>query len=164
MAAKVRRHWFNPCRLGSRGHLGANFSLLLYTDLIKKRKPSRCSGCLTNMHSCIAIISYLYRCIFQVYSRSTSPHCTLHSELRIHHHLFIENVSNNIQDTITSHTSAHSMLVASVPSCTLSTFDWPGSIADLFASFVTFCRQKKIENWKGLTGKKTQHTHKNVGS
>ena len=36
MAAKV-----NPCRLGSRGHLGANFSLLLYTDLIKKRKPSR---------------------------------------------------------------------------------------------------------------------------
>ena len=40
MAAKVRRHWFNPCRLGSRGHLGANFSLLLYTDLIKKRKPS----------------------------------------------------------------------------------------------------------------------------
>ena len=31
----------NPCRLGSRGHLGANFSLLLYTDLIKKRKPSR---------------------------------------------------------------------------------------------------------------------------
>ena len=32
---------FNPCRLGSRGHLGANFSLLLYTDLIKKRKPSR---------------------------------------------------------------------------------------------------------------------------
>ena len=41
MAAKVRRHWFNPCRLGSRGHLGANFSLLLYTDLIKKRKPSR---------------------------------------------------------------------------------------------------------------------------
>ena len=27
MAAKVRRHWFNPCRLGSRGHLGANFSL-----------------------------------------------------------------------------------------------------------------------------------------
>ena len=42
MAAKVRRHWFNPCRLGSRGHLGANFSLLLYTDLIKKRKPSKC--------------------------------------------------------------------------------------------------------------------------
>ena len=41
MAAKVRRHWFNPCRLGSRGHLGADFSLLLYTDLIKKRKPSR---------------------------------------------------------------------------------------------------------------------------
>ena len=41
MAAKVRRHWFNPCRLGSRGRLGANFSLLLYTDLIKKRKPSR---------------------------------------------------------------------------------------------------------------------------
>ena len=41
MAAKVRRHWFNPCRLGSQGHLGANFSLLLYTDLIKKRKPSR---------------------------------------------------------------------------------------------------------------------------
>ena len=41
MAAKVRRHWFNPCRLGSRGHLGVNFSLLLYTDLIKKRKPSR---------------------------------------------------------------------------------------------------------------------------
>ena len=41
MAAKVRRHWFNPSRLGSRGHLGANFSLLLYTDLIKKRKPSR---------------------------------------------------------------------------------------------------------------------------
>ena len=41
MAAKVRRHWFNPCRLDSRGHLGANFSLLLYTDLIKKRKPSR---------------------------------------------------------------------------------------------------------------------------
>ena len=41
MAAKVRRHWFNPCKLGSRGHLGANFSLLLYTDLIKKRKPSR---------------------------------------------------------------------------------------------------------------------------
>ena len=41
MAAKVRCHWFNPCRLGSRGHLGANFSLLLYTDLIKKRKPSR---------------------------------------------------------------------------------------------------------------------------
>ena len=41
MAAKVRRHWFNPCRLGSRGHLGAGFSLLLYTDLIKKRKPSR---------------------------------------------------------------------------------------------------------------------------
>ena len=35
MAAKVRRHWFNPCRLGS--HLGADFSLLLYTDLIKKR-------------------------------------------------------------------------------------------------------------------------------
>ena len=34
MAAKVRRHWFNPCRLGSRGHLGADFSLLLYTDLI----------------------------------------------------------------------------------------------------------------------------------
>ena len=32
MVAKVRRHWFNPCRLGSRGHLGANFSLLLYTD------------------------------------------------------------------------------------------------------------------------------------
>ena len=31
MAAKVRRHWFNPCRLG------ADFSLLLYTDLIKKR-------------------------------------------------------------------------------------------------------------------------------
>ena len=25
MAAKVRRHWFNPCRLGSRGHLGAGF-------------------------------------------------------------------------------------------------------------------------------------------
>ena len=43
MAAKVRRHWFNPCRLGSRGHLGANFSLLLYTDHIKKRKPSRYS-------------------------------------------------------------------------------------------------------------------------
>ena len=41
MAAKVRRHWFNPCRLGSRGRLGADFSLLLYTDLIKKRKPSR---------------------------------------------------------------------------------------------------------------------------
>ena len=41
MAAKVRRHWFNPCRLDSRGRLGANFSLLLYTDLIKKRKPSR---------------------------------------------------------------------------------------------------------------------------
>ena len=41
MAAKVRRHWFNPCRLGSRGRLGAFFSLLLYTDLIKKRKPSR---------------------------------------------------------------------------------------------------------------------------
>ena len=41
MAAKVRRHLFNPCRLGSRGHLGADFSLLLYTDLIKKRKPSR---------------------------------------------------------------------------------------------------------------------------
>ena len=41
MAAKVRRHWFNPCRLGSRGHLDADFSLLLYTDLIKKRKPSR---------------------------------------------------------------------------------------------------------------------------
>ena len=41
MAAKVRCHWFNPCRLGSRGHLGANFSLLLCTDLIKKRKPSR---------------------------------------------------------------------------------------------------------------------------
>ena len=41
MAAKVRRHWFNPSRLGSRGHLGADFSLLLYTDLIKKRKPSR---------------------------------------------------------------------------------------------------------------------------
>ena len=41
MAAKVRRHWFNPCRLGSQGHLGADFSLLLYTDLIKKRKPSR---------------------------------------------------------------------------------------------------------------------------
>ena len=41
MAAKVRRHWFNPCRLGSRDRLGANFSLLLYTDLIKKRKPSR---------------------------------------------------------------------------------------------------------------------------
>ena len=37
MAAKV---WFNPCRLGSRGHLGADFSLLLYTELIKKRKPS----------------------------------------------------------------------------------------------------------------------------
>ena len=37
MAAKVRRYWFNPCRLGSRGHLGADFSLLLYTDLIKKR-------------------------------------------------------------------------------------------------------------------------------
>ena len=37
MAAKVRRHWFNPCRLGSRGHLGADFSLLLYTDLITKR-------------------------------------------------------------------------------------------------------------------------------
>ena len=34
MAAKVRRHWY---RLGSRGHLGANFSLVL----IKKRKPSR---------------------------------------------------------------------------------------------------------------------------
>ena len=30
MAAKVRRRWFNPCRLGSRGHLGANFSLVLY--------------------------------------------------------------------------------------------------------------------------------------
>ena len=44
MAAKVRRHWFNPCRLGSRGHLGANFSLLLYTDLIKKRKPSSEKG------------------------------------------------------------------------------------------------------------------------
>ena len=29
MAAKVRRHWFSPCRLGSRGHLGADFSLLL---------------------------------------------------------------------------------------------------------------------------------------
>ena len=29
-----------PCRLGSRGHLGADFSLLLYTHLIKKRKPS----------------------------------------------------------------------------------------------------------------------------
>ena len=41
VAAKVRRHWFNPCSLGSRGRLGANFSLLLYTDLIKKRKPSR---------------------------------------------------------------------------------------------------------------------------
>ena len=37
MAAKVRRHWFNPCRLGSRGHLGASFSLLLYTDLITPR-------------------------------------------------------------------------------------------------------------------------------
>ena len=37
MAAKVRRHWFNSSRLGSRGHLGANFSLVL----IKKRKPSR---------------------------------------------------------------------------------------------------------------------------
>ena len=34
MAAKVRCHWFNPCRLGSRGHLGANFSLLLYTDFM----------------------------------------------------------------------------------------------------------------------------------
>ena len=44
MAAKVRRHWFNPCRLGSRGHFGANFSLLLYTDLFKKRKPSRAYG------------------------------------------------------------------------------------------------------------------------
>ena len=41
MAAKVRCHWLNPCRLSSRGRLGANFSLLLYTDLIKKRKPSR---------------------------------------------------------------------------------------------------------------------------
>ena len=30
MAAKVRCHWFNPSRLGSRGHLGANFSLVLY--------------------------------------------------------------------------------------------------------------------------------------
>ena len=30
MAAKVRRHWFNPSMLGSRGHLGANFSLVLY--------------------------------------------------------------------------------------------------------------------------------------
>ena len=32
MAAKVRlkRHWFNPCGLGSRGRLGANFSLVLY--------------------------------------------------------------------------------------------------------------------------------------
>ena len=50
MAAKVRRHWFNPCRLGSRGHLGADFSLLLYTDLIKKRKPSRrqCECCEMN--------------------------------------------------------------------------------------------------------------------
>ena len=28
MAAKVTRHRFNPCRLGS--HLGANFSLVLY--------------------------------------------------------------------------------------------------------------------------------------
>ena len=25
MAAKVRRHWFNPCTLGLQGHLGANF-------------------------------------------------------------------------------------------------------------------------------------------
>ena len=25
MAAKVRRHWFNPCRLGSRGSLGCQF-------------------------------------------------------------------------------------------------------------------------------------------
>ena len=41
MVAKVRHHWFNPCRLGSWGYLGTNFSLLLYTDLIKKRKQSR---------------------------------------------------------------------------------------------------------------------------
>ena len=44
MAAKVRRHWFNPCRLGSRGHLGANFSLLLYTDLIKNRNHLECKN------------------------------------------------------------------------------------------------------------------------
>ena len=31
MAAKVRRHWFNPCRLGSRGHLGAGF---LYSSIL----------------------------------------------------------------------------------------------------------------------------------
>ena len=30
MAAKVRCHWFNPSRLGSRGRLGVNFSLVLY--------------------------------------------------------------------------------------------------------------------------------------
>ena len=53
MAAKVRRHWFNPCRLGSRGHLGANFSLLLYTDLIKKRKPSRYIYIHTHVHSVV---------------------------------------------------------------------------------------------------------------
>ena len=38
---KKKEKTLNPCRLGSRGHLGADFSLLLYTDLIKKRKPSR---------------------------------------------------------------------------------------------------------------------------
>ena len=54
MAAKVRRHWFNPCRLGSRGHLGANFSLLLYTDLIKKRKPSKYN----NYYDCFGAVMW----------------------------------------------------------------------------------------------------------
>ena len=36
MAAKVRRHWFNPCRLGSRGHLGADFYSSILTSLRKE--------------------------------------------------------------------------------------------------------------------------------
>ena len=68
MAAKVRRHWFNPCRLGSRGHLGADFSLLLYTDLIKKRKPSRYIRLVVPFHlpmiifMIIRLISLIARC------------------------------------------------------------------------------------------------------
>ena len=65
MAAKVRRHWFNPFRLGSRGHLGANFSLVLYTDLIKKRKPSRD---LTYLRACMVMANIVHD---QVHS---SPH------------------------------------------------------------------------------------------
>ena len=43
MAAKVRRHWFNPCTLGLQGHLGANFSPLL-TSLRKENHLDTCKN------------------------------------------------------------------------------------------------------------------------